>query len=124
MNELTDEQKKILWDKATEPPFSGKYLNHKADGAYACAACGTKLFPSDTKLDSTSGWPSFARANEGTVNFSEDLSHFMRRTEVTCAKCGGHLGHIFPDSKSPTGEYYCINSLSLDFNESDKNTKQ
>ena len=115
MSELTDEQKRVLHDKGTEQPFSGKYVDHKDDGAYVCADCGNQLFSSDTKFDSKSGWPSFYDAKEGAVKFHDDSTLGMKRTEVTCAKCGGHLGHVFPDGPNPTGQRYCINSLALDF---------
>lgn len=112
---LTDEQKKVLWERATEAPFTGKYVNHKQDGAYVCAACDNNIFDSDTKYDSNCGWPSFYDAKPRSVVLSPDNSHGMIRTEVTCAKCGGHLGHIFPDGPKPTGQRYCINSLAIDF---------
>ncbi|MCA9349467.1 peptide-methionine (R)-S-oxide reductase MsrB [Candidatus Saccharibacteria bacterium] len=113
---LSAKQKAILLDKETEAPFSGKLLNNKADGSYHCAGCGAILFNSDTKFDSGSGWPSFDQAVEGAVKEIIDDSHGMIRTEVTCANCGGHLGHVFTDGpKETTGRRYCINSLALDF---------
>lgn len=113
---LSDEQKAVLFDKATEPPFTGKLLHVTDDGVYVCANCAAALFDADTKYDSGCGWPSFDQAIVGSVTYTEDSSHGMRRTEVTCATCGGHLGHVFPDGpKHTTGERYCINSLSLDF---------
>ncbi|MBN9502320.1 MAG: peptide-methionine (R)-S-oxide reductase [Armatimonadetes bacterium 55-13] len=112
--ELTDEQYHVLREKGTERPFTGKYWNVNEDGAYVCAACGNELFSSDAKFDSHCGWPSFYDANEGSVEFHEDLSYGMRRVEVTCAKCGGHLGHIFDDApQTPTGQRYCINSAAI-----------
>ena len=114
-DQLTDEQKKVLFDKATETPFTGKFLDHKADGNYTCANCGTELFDSATKFDSGSGWPSFCDAKPGAVTFTDDTTLGMKRTEATCAKCGGHLGHVFDDGPTPTGQRYCINSLALDF---------
>lgn len=115
-DKLTDEQKAVLYDKATEAPFTGKYLDNKEHGMYKCADCGTKLFSSDTKFDSGSGWPSFDDALSGAVKEIIDESHGMVRTEAVCAKCGGHLGHVFDDGpKETTGMRYCINSLSLDF---------
>lgn len=101
---------------ATEPAFSGKYWDHHEPGIYRCAGCGTALFDSETKFDSGSGWPSFwqAIASEA-IDAEEDASHSMRRTEIHCAACGAHLGHVFPDGPAPTGLRYCVNSLSLDF---------
>lgn len=115
---LTEEQKAVLFDKATEAPFTGVWLNHHADGAYTCANCGSKLFASGTKFDSNCGWPSFDAAIPGSIVFTDDTSFGMERTEVTCATCGGHLGHIFPDGPTETtGQRFCINSLALDFTE-------
>jgi|WetSurMetagenome_2_1015567.scaffolds.fasta_scaffold331250_2 peptide-methionine (R)-S-oxide reductase len=116
MKKLTKEQEKILKEKGTEKPFSGKFLHNKEEGTYVCANCGNVLFDSKTKFDSGSGWPSFYDAKEGALKFNEDNSLGTMRTEVVCAKCGGHLGHLFDDAPSmPTGKRYCINSLSLDF---------
>lgn len=115
--ELTPEQYKVLREKGTEAPFSGKLLHHKATGKYVCAACGAVLFDSDTKFDSGSGWPSFYDvANTDAVRLVEDRAHGMYRIEVQCATCGGHLGHVFNDAPDqPTGMRFCINSASLDF---------
>lgn len=115
--ELSEEQKKILLNKGTERPFTGKYLKHDEKGIYTCAACGNSLFNSDSKYDSGSGWPSFYNVvNEGNVKLIRDTSLGMVRTEVVCANCEGHLGHVFEDGpKNTTGLRYCINSLSLDF---------
>jgi len=114
--DLTDEQKAVLFDKATEAPFSGTLLYTFDTGDYVCANCGSKLFTSDTKFESDCGWPSFDQAIEGSITTTTDTSHGMVRTEITCAKCGGHLGHVFDDGpKDTTGLRYCVNSLSLDF---------
>ena len=114
--ELSPEQYEILRCKGTERPFTGKYVHAKDKGVYRCAACGAELFASDTKFDSGTGWPSFTEpANLAHVELHEDRSHGMVRTEVTCKRCGGHLGHVFDDGPGPTGQRYCINSCSLDF---------
>ncbi len=113
---LTDEQKAVLFNKATEAPFSGTLLYTFDTGDYVCANCGSKLFTSDTKFESDCGWPSFDQAVEGSIATTTDTSHGMVRTEITCAKCGGHLGHVFDDGpQDTTGLRYCINSLSLNF---------
>lgn len=119
---LTPEQYHVLREKGTEAPFSGKLLQNNKTGDYTCGACGTVLFKSDAKYDSDipglQGWPSFADvANSGTVELTEDNSLGMHRTEVTCKTCGSHLGHLFDDASSPTGQHYCINSAALDFQE-------
>jgi len=113
---LTPEQKAVLFDKATEVPFSGALVYTFDTGDYMCANCGSKLFTSDAKFNSDCGWPSFDQAVEGAIETSTDTSHGMMRTEITCANCGGHLGHVFEDGpKETTGLRYCVNSLSLDF---------
>jgi methionine-R-sulfoxide reductase len=113
---LTPEQYKVARQCGTEPPFTGKYVKHHETGIYTCAACGHELFDSKTKYDSHSGWPSFYDViAKGHVLTKEDNSHGMHRVEVVCANCGAHLGHVFPDGPNPTGQRYCINSISLDF---------
>jgi peptide-methionine (R)-S-oxide reductase len=113
--ELSDEQFHICRQKGTERPFTGKYYQTKTSGTYRCICCGERLFRSDHKYDSGSGWPSFYQAlGESAVETEEDHSHGMMRTEVHCRKCGSHLGHLFPDGPQPTGMRYCINSVSLD----------
>lgn len=112
---LSKEQYKVLREKGTELPFSGMYVKFNSKGEYACAACSNKLFLSDAKFDSGCGWPSFYDAIKGSVKFKEDSSHGMHRVEVTCSKCGSHLGHIFDDGPMPTCKRYCINSAALNF---------
>ncbi len=116
--ELTPEQYAVLRGKGTEAPFSGKFVNETRDGTYKCVACGNPLFPSTAKFSSDGqpgleGWPSFEQAIEGSIKFIDDSSLGMHRTEVVCARCGSHLGHIFEDSSTSTGKHYCINSVCL-----------
>ena len=118
---LSPQQYRILRQKGTEPPFTGKYWNEHAAGVYRCAACGAPLFDASTKFESGTGWPSFYEPIEnGRVDTEEDRSLLMRRTEVHCARCGGHLGHVFDDGPQPTGLRYCVNSASLEL---DKDAK-
>lgn len=114
-SELTPEQYDILRKKGTEASFSGKYWNHFEKGYYACAACQNPLFTSDAKFNSECGWPSFDQAIKGSVIYKDDSSFGMQRTEVMCANCSGHLGHVFDDGPTKTGVRYCVNSLSIDF---------
>ncbi len=116
-SKLTPEQYQVLRQKGTEAPFSGKLLHEKREGMYTCAACGNPLFPSDAKFDSGTGWPSFDQALPGAVKEITDESHGMVRTEVVCARCESHLGHVFDDGPTQTGKRYCMNSVCLDLEE-------
>jgi peptide-methionine (R)-S-oxide reductase len=112
---LTPEQYQVLRGHATERPGSCALLNEKRPGTFTCAGCGQKLFVADRKFESGTGWPSFFAPLDGSIETSEDDSFFMRRTEVHCSRCGGHLGHVFPDGPPPTGLRYCINGVALHF---------
>lgn len=116
--QLTPEQYYVCREKGTERPFSGEFCHHERDGTYTCVCCGAVLFESGTKFDAGCGWPSFwAAAAPGAINEHLDTSHGMVRTEITCAQCDAHLGHVFPDGPEPSGLRYCVNSLSLGFEE-------
>ena len=116
--QLTPAQYEVLRRKGTERPFTGAFVHEKRDGTYRCAGCGAELFSSQTKFESGTGWPSFTEpANRANVELLDDHSYGMHRIEVNCAACGGHLGHVFPDGPGTTGERYCINSCSLEFDE-------
>ncbi len=115
---LSKEEFDVLRKKGTEPPFTGKYLNSKKKGIYVCAGCGNKLFSSDKKFNSGTGWPSFSSPiSDENIELKSDYDMGMRRTEVLCNKCGGHLGHVFNDGPKPTGMRFCINSIALHFKE-------
>lgn len=118
LEELGEERYRILRQCGTEPPFTGKYYKHKAKGTYTCAGCGSDLFRSGAKYESGSGWPSFFEAvDKNKIKEIRDTSYGMIRTEIRCAHCDGHLGHVFPDGPKPTGLRYCVNSASLEFRE-------
>ena len=115
-NLLSPEQYRVLREKGTDAPFTGKYYLNKEKGVYVCAACGNELFTSDMKFESSCGWPSFDKEIAGgKIKTHIDTTHGMVRTEIVCAKCGSHLGHLFDDGPTPTGERYCVNSVSLSF---------
>jgi peptide-methionine (R)-S-oxide reductase len=117
---LSPDQFAVLRNSATEPAWSGKLLHVDAEGVFHCAGCGAELFSTDNKFESGTGWPSFDRAiTAGTVEERADRSHGMVRIEIVCARCGGHLGHVFPDGPTDTGQRYCVNSLSLEFTPED-----
>jgi peptide-methionine (R)-S-oxide reductase len=117
---LSPERYAVLRQKGTEPAWSGELLHVEGSGMFTCAGCGAALFPSDTKFESGSGWPSFYRAlDDGVIDEHVDRTFGMSRTEITCARCGGHLGHVFPDGPAPTGQRYCVNSLSIEYEPTD-----
>jgi peptide-methionine (R)-S-oxide reductase len=117
---LSKDEYLVLRQKGTEPAFTGKYYNFKEKGIYLCAACKQELFSSESKYDSGTGWPSFTKPiSEDRIVRHEDNSYFMKRIEVLCSKCGSHLGHVFDDGPAPTGERFCMNSISLDFKKED-----
>ena len=117
---LTQEERRVILDQGTEPAFCGTLLNNKSDGIYACRLCGLPLFKSEGKFESGTGWPSFTRPfDPDHVREIEDRSYVMVRVEIRCARCDGHLGHVFPDGPPPTGLRYCLNSVSMDFFETE-----
>ena len=116
---LSQDQFEVTQNCGTEPPFSGELLYEKRDGIYSCVVCDFALFESEKKYESGTGWPSFYDALEGTISTKEDNSYGMKRIEINCKKCDSHLGHIFPDGPRPTGQRYCVNSLSLTFSENE-----
>ena len=116
---LSQDQFEVTQNCGTEPPFSGELLYEKRDGIYSCVVCDFALFESEKKYESGTGWPSFYDALEDTISTKEDNSYGMKRIEINCKKCDSHLGHIFPDGPKPTGQRYCLNSLSLTFSENE-----
>ncbi|APD07877.1 peptide-methionine (R)-S-oxide reductase [Flavobacteriaceae bacterium UJ101] len=121
--ELSPEEYYVLRGKGTERPGTGKYNLHFEEGTYHCNACGAPLFKSETKFDAHCGWPSFDQEIEGSVTYKEDLSHGMVRTEILCTNCGSHLGHVFDDGPTQTGKRFCVNSVSLEFEDKDSSKK-
>jgi len=117
---LTDEQYRVTRLKGTEYPFTGELLHHTAAGTYHCVCCGAELFDGNSKFDAGCGWPSFFDAIVGKVRYEQDVSHGMQRIEILCAQCDAHLGHVFDDGPAPTGQRYCVNSVSLTFNHATK----
>ena len=118
--QLTEEEYRILRDKGTERPHTGKYNLHFEEGTYKCAGCSQQLFESSSKFDAHCGWPSFDESIKGTVKYVLDKSHGMMRTEIVCSNCGGHLGHVFNDGPTETGTRYCVNSISINFDKTDE----
>lgn len=115
--QLSDEEYRVLRQKGTEAPHTGQYNLHFEDGHYNCAACGNLLFESEAKFNSNCGWPSFDQAVEGSIEYVKDTSFGMIRTEILCSNCGGHIGHVFDDGPTQTGQRYCVNSVSINFNQ-------
>ncbi|WP_304036790.1 peptide-methionine (R)-S-oxide reductase MsrB [Mesonia mobilis] len=115
--QLSEEQYRILRQKGTEAPHTGKYNLHFEDGKYKCAGCGNVLFESEAKFNSNCGWPSFDQSVEGSIEYIKDTSFGMIRTEILCSNCGGHIGHVFDDGPTETGQRYCVNSASIEFNQ-------
>ncbi|HIB36962.1 peptide-methionine (R)-S-oxide reductase MsrB [Mesonia sp.] len=115
--QLSEEQYRILRQKGTEAPHTGKYNLHFEDGKYKCAGCGNVLFESEAKFNSNCGWPSFDQSVEGSIEYVKDTSFGMIRTEILCSNCGGHVGHVFDDGPTETGQRYCVNSASIEFNQ-------
>ncbi|WP_283640521.1 peptide-methionine (R)-S-oxide reductase MsrB [Mesonia mobilis] len=115
--QLSEEQYRILRQKGTEAPHTGKYNLHFEDGKYKCAGCGNVLFESEAKFNSNCGWPSFDQSVEGSIEYIKDTSFGMIRTEILCSNCGGHVGHVFDDGPTETGQRYCVNSASIEFNQ-------
>jgi peptide-methionine (R)-S-oxide reductase len=115
-NQLDEQSYRILIEKGTEYPFTGEYNDHFEKGIYCCKGCGTPLYRSENKFDSSCGWPSYDEALPGAIEYIKDSSHGMLRTEIVCAHCGGHQGHVFNDGPTATGLRYCVNSASIDFN--------
>lgn len=120
LKKLSPEQFHVCWEKGTERPFTGALLHNRKTGVYQCVCCDAPLFTSSAKFDSGCGWPSFDKALENAITYTEDTSHGMRRVEITCKGCGSHLGHVFPDGPTETKQRYCVNSLSLSFEEQPK----
>ena len=118
--ELSSDEFKILREKGTEPPFTGIFNNHYETGIYTCKGCGNPLYTSDSKFNSSCGWPSYDASLPETIEYIKDDSHGMLRTEIVCANCGGHQGHLFSDGPTSTGERYCVNAASIDFSKEKK----